>query len=219
MSSEKRLISSQPLESEVPPEKAGAMPAVSTWAITPIARTTCQSFSTRLGSLLRSEAICSMRTGSGTLEPDKDAVVADLAPHPLVDGDHAPRRHLGGLAGVIGLLKARRRRLDPEPSQGLRRHRAEALVRDRPPIGRRRHGASVQPLPHPDQPALAHDLAQCPADLVVAAEIAEIGAQEHVAALALDALQDPCFQRLGFHAPLLLCQYTTRGRNYQFYVN
>ena len=68
MSSEKRLISSQPFDSEVPPEKAGIMPAGWTFAITPSARTTCQSFSTRPGEVPSSSASLSTRRGSGTLE-------------------------------------------------------------------------------------------------------------------------------------------------------
>ena len=55
-------------ESEVPPEKAGVMPPDSTCAITPSARTTCQSFSTRPGEVPRSPATCSTRRGSSTFK-------------------------------------------------------------------------------------------------------------------------------------------------------
>jgi hypothetical protein len=47
----------------------------------------------------------------------------------------------------------------------------------------------VEPLPHFEKPAAAHQPTQCPADLVIAAKIAEIRAQEYIAALAVDALQ------------------------------
>src|SRR6516225_8955942 len=114
------LISCQPFSSEVPPEKAGIIPAVSTSAITPIERTTCQSFSTRPGRVPRAAATSSTRRRSGTLEAQIYAAITELAAHAARDADHAPGRHLRRLAGVVGLLETCRYRLDADPAECLR---------------------------------------------------------------------------------------------------
>ena len=119
MSSENRLISSQPFDSEVPPEKAGIMPAVSTCAITPIARTTCQSFSTRPGRVPRAAATSSTRRRSGTLETQIDPAVADPAADAARHADHTAGWHLCGLAGVVGLLETGWHRLDADAAGRL----------------------------------------------------------------------------------------------------
>ena len=112
ISSEKRLMSSQHFESGVPPEKAGAMPRLSTSAITPIARTTRKSFSISPGRVPRSAAISSTRFRSSTLETQIYTAIAHFAAHAPPDADDPPCWHLGCLAGVVRSLETRRRRLD-----------------------------------------------------------------------------------------------------------
>lgn len=52
--------------------------------------------------------------------------------------------------------------------------------------------------------ALVHELPEGPTDLVIAAEVVKIGAQEYVAPLALDPLG-----HLAFRGSLSCCQSTT----------
>src|SRR6516225_1755742 len=179
------LISCQPFSSEVPPEKAGIIPAGSTCAITPIARTTCQSFSTRPGRVPRAAATSSTRRRSGTLEAQTDAAVSNLPAHATGNANHAAGRHLRRLAGVVGLLEARRHRLDADPAERFSQGRKPSC-RHRLAARDRGAGTGIQPPPYSDETALPDDFAQRPPDLVVAVEILEIGAHERITALVLD---------------------------------
>lgn len=46
------------------------------------------------------------------------------------------------------------------------------------------------------EPALADYFPDSAADLVIAAEVREVGTQEYIAAVAIDPFRWPCFQRL-----------------------
>ena len=151
ISSEKRLMSSQPFESEVPPEKADAISPRSTWPpMTPRARTTCQSFSTRPGDVPRSLATSSTSRRSSTLETQADVPVADIAANAAIDAHDAPGGHLCCASRVVVPLEAARQRFDADPAQSCLQ-RAEAADRHRLAACQRWPGARRKPLPDFDK--------------------------------------------------------------------
>src|SRR2546425_6439590 len=177
--------------------------------MTASARTTWQSFSTKPSSVARAPATCSTSCWSNTFETQEGSVIADPATHTLGNGDDPARRDLGRPSGTVRLLKPCWRGLDAETAERFRREGAQPLDRGGRAIEGRRRRPGVEPMPDLHQLPCADQMAQHTTDLVIAAEVAEILAQKHVATLAGQALQDTGFEVFGLHIvpPHHLSQY------------
>ena len=86
----------------------------------------------------------------------------------------------------------------PSRAESFRSQLPHALGRGRLTVKERGSCAGVDAVSDLHQLAFPHQLTQRPADLVIAAQIVEIGAQKHVAPLPRDALFQPFFQALRF---------------------
>src|SRR6185437_1210338 len=182
-------MSRQATDNDVPPEKTGlASPWSSSLAMTPIARTTCHSFSIRPGSVARALATSSTMRGSSTLEAQSESVVANLAADTPANSDDTSRRYLCRAPRVVVLHRTARQCFDAHALQCFPQRR-ETLRRYEGVVEGRFDGARVKAIPNFQKLAFLHELPQGTADLVVAADIVEIGAQKHIAALAVDPLQ------------------------------
>src|SRR4029077_3815913 len=91
----------------------------STCAITPSARTTCQSFSTRPGEVPRSPATRSTRRRSSTLEAQGETAISDLTAHAARHPNDAAGRHLRRASGIVGLLETARQRFHANATESF----------------------------------------------------------------------------------------------------
>lgn len=157
----------------------------------------------------KAPAVRSISSLSSTFESHIDAFVPYLTADPLPHGDHATRRHLRRLTGIIGLLKPSWRAFHTEPFQCFSRQSAKPFYRHWSPIKRGCRGASVDALTNFYKIAFPDKLSKSTPHLIVAAKVAEIGTQKHITALAINPFHQACFQCIRSHNAPLHCQFTT----------
>ena len=124
------------------------------------------------------------------LEGQEESVVANLASHALSYGDHPAGQNLGRAAGVVVLHRLAGQRLDPEPLEPCSQ-RGESFRGVESAVEARLDHPRLQPLADPQQLGLADDHPEGATHLVVAAEIAETGAQKYVPSRTRDSLGNP----------------------------
>ena len=146
-------------------------------------------FSTKPSSVSSRLAASSTRRGSSTFETQRHSLVADFASDPFSDGHHSTSRNLGCLAGAVGSFQARGFRFNAESVQCLNGKSAKAFHGRWDAVDERWPRARIKPKPNFHQPALADESSEDAANLVIAAQIVEIGTQKHIAALAVDPLR------------------------------
>src|SRR5262245_6529873 len=141
--------------------------------MTASAWTTCQSFSTVPSSIASAPATCSTSRRSSTLKVQETPVIADPAPHTLLDSDDSACRDLGCLSSTIRLLKPCRHGLDAETAERFRCEGAQPLDRCGRAVVWRWRGTSIEPMPDLHQLPGADQTAQRAANLVITAEVTE----------------------------------------------
>jgi hypothetical protein len=133
---------------------------------------------------------------SSRLETYRDTVIADFAADTFGNGNVPASGNLHACSGAIAPFEMCRRGLDAKAANGLIRQGAQTLNWGRGAVERRWLRARVETRPDFQEFALADELQQDAADLVMAAQVGEIRAQKDIAALAVDPLRYEGFQRL-----------------------
>src|ERR1019366_5139610 len=111
---------------------------------------------------------------SRPLEDQGDSAVADLTADPFTaDSDHASGWHLFAPAGIVSQFSAARCGLDAETVQRVGQC-AQAIRGHRFAIAKGGCGTGIKAQNDLYQTALAQEIAQHPADLTIAAQVAEI---------------------------------------------
>ena len=105
---------------------------------------------------------------------------------------------------------------DTKSPESFRSQLPHAFGRGRLTVKERGSCAGVDAVSDLHQLAFPHQLAQRPADLVIAAHVLEIGAQKHVAALPRDAHFQPFFQALRFQGRV---SHADNIRHYKAKIN
>jgi hypothetical protein len=133
---------------------------------------------------------------SSRLETYRDTVIADLAADTFGNGNAPASGNLHGCSGAKALFETCRCGLDAKTAEGLIRQGAQTLNWGRRAVERRWPRARIETQPDFQEFALADELQQDAADLVIAAQVGEIRAQKDIAALAVNPLRYEGFQRL-----------------------
>ena len=135
------------------------------------------------------ELAAALDTRSSRLETYRDTVIADLAADTFGNGNAPASGNLHGCSRAIAPFEMCRRGLDAKAAEGLIREGAQTFNWGWRAVESRWPCARIETRPDFQEFALADELQQDAADLVIAAQVAEIRAQKDIAALAFDPLR------------------------------